>query len=170
MANTYDENTDITLSNSRQLISINERDEEKIAYDNNDRKSAVYFTSSSEENLSEPQTKRMLVDPNEWKINDSRSGKLRAPRQNEFVLLLLAKERYSSYVSWIDEDQGLCRVHQPENVAALWNKVKKRCTTGLMDYDTFARGIRIYYKSGLMLKTYRKHTLCFRLPVTTVSN
>jgi hypothetical protein len=75
---------------------------------------------------------------------------------------------YSSYISWLNKDQGLCKIHQPDQVAILWGKVKNRKTIGIMNYEVFARGIRFYYKSGLMIKTNKKHTLRFKLPLHTI--
>lgn len=99
---------------------------------------------------------------NEWQIYDRSLDKMRRPRQNEFLRLLLQNDRYSSYVSWVDKSQGLFRILEPDRVAKLWERVKSRQTNGKMDYETFARGIRYYYGKGLMVKTNKKHTFCFK--------
>lgn len=108
------------------------------------------------------------LEAQEWLITDSITRKHRAPRQNEFLLLLLENLKYSSYVTWIDKSQGLFKINRPDQVAKLWNKVKNRHTNGLMDYETFARGIRFYYKSGQMIKTHKKQTFRFKLPLMNI--
>jgi len=105
----------------------------------------------------------------EWLITDLVSRKPRRPRQNEFLLLLLENSNYSSYITWLNKSQGLFIIHQPEQVATLWSKAKNRRTIGHMDYETFARGLRFYYKSGLMIKTHKKHTFRFKLPINSTS-
>jgi hypothetical protein len=100
-------------------------------------------------------------DANEWLIIDSHTGKTRPPKQDEFLRLLIENSRYSSYGSWLDKSQGLFKIHQPTQVAALWTKVKCRQTTGDMDYDTFARGVRYHYQTGTMIKTKKKYTFRF---------
>jgi hypothetical protein len=109
------------------------------------------------------------INPKEWSVIDAQTHKPRPPRQNEFLLLLLANPSYSSYISWIDKSDGLCKIHQPQKVADLWAKVKNRQTAGAMNYSIFARGIRFYYKSGLMSKTYKKHTIRFKLPLQIIT-
>jgi hypothetical protein len=108
-------------------------------------------------------------NPKEWLINDSITGKLRPPRQNEFLYHLLEDSRYSSYLCWLDRNQGLFKIHEPDQVTTLWTKVKNRQTTGIMDYDTFARGIRYYYKSGSMMKTHKKYTFRFKMSMNIIS-
>ncbi|UJR27358.1 hypothetical protein I4U23_008650 [Adineta vaga] len=97
----------------------------------------------------------------DWYIYDRATCKTRPPKLFEFLHLLLNNTRYSSHASWLNKNDGLFRIHKPNEVASLWRKVKVRRTNGSMNYDTFARGIRYYYKSGLMLKTHTKHTYCF---------
>ncbi|CAF1043219.1 unnamed protein product, partial [Adineta ricciae] len=92
----------------------------------------------------------------EWSIHDRSTGKHRAPKLLEFLYLLLNNKCYTSYASWLDRSQGLFRIHKPDQVARLWRKVKVRRSNGSMNYDTFSRGIRYYYKSGLMIKTHTK--------------
>jgi hypothetical protein len=100
-------------------------------------------------------------NPKEWIISDSVSGRKRAPKLYEFLHLLLNHQRYISYASWLNKDEGIFKIHKPIQVASLWKKVKVRRTGGSMDYDKFARGIRYYYKSRLTIKTYTRHTYCF---------
>jgi hypothetical protein len=97
----------------------------------------------------------------EWIIQDDFACKIRPPKLCEFLRLLLSNSRYVSYASWLNENEGLFKIHQPMQIADLWGKIKGRKTTGVMDYDTFARGIRSQYKLGIMIKTYRKYTYRF---------
>ena len=99
----------------------------------------------------------------DWTVCDKVTGRVRPPRQNEFLFLILENPRYATYVQWIDRKDGVFKILDPEHVASLWYRVKNRRTQGVMDYDTFARGIRYYYKTGLMIKTHRKYTFRFNL-------
>lgn len=101
------------------------------------------------------------VDLQEWMVVDESSKKLRRPKLYEFLRLLLNNPRYTSYIAWTDEKRVVFKIKKPAEVANLWKEVKVRKTTGCMDYDTFARGIRYYYKSKLMIKTNTRHTYCF---------
>lgn len=102
-----------------------------------------------------------LFDSTEWMVRDNSSCKIRPPKLYEFLGLLLDNSRYISYASWVNGREGLFKIHKPIQVAYLWKRVKVRKTNGCMDYNTFARGIRYYYKSGTMIKTHTKHTYCF---------
>jgi hypothetical protein len=102
-----------------------------------------------------------FFDSTEWMVRDNSSYKIRPPKLYEFLRLLLDNSRYISYASWVNDREGLFKIHKPIQVAYLWKQVKVRKTNGCMDYDTFARGIRYYYKSGTMIKTHTKHTYCF---------
>jgi hypothetical protein len=101
------------------------------------------------------------LDLQEWIVVDGSSKKLRPPKLYEFLRLLLNNPRYSSYIAWSDEEKGVFKIKRPALVANLWKQVKVRKSNGCMDYDTFARGIRYYYKSKLMVKTNTRHTYCF---------
>ena len=101
------------------------------------------------------------LDLQEWIVVDGSSKKLRPPKLYEFLRLLLNNPRYSSYIAWSDVEKGVFKIKKPAQVANLWKQVKVRKTHGCMDYDTFARGIRYYYKSKLMVKTNTRHTYCF---------
>ncbi|CAF3406431.1 unnamed protein product [Rotaria socialis] len=94
-------------------------------------------------------------------INDTEASKIRPPKLCEFLLLILNNPIYHSYASWIDDDSAVFKIHEPEKLASLWRRVKIRQTSGLMDYETFSRSIRYYYKSGLMLRTHKRHTYRF---------
>ncbi|CAF1305587.1 unnamed protein product [Rotaria magnacalcarata] len=100
-------------------------------------------------------------DRNYFLINDTAASKIRPPKLCEFLLLILSNPIYHSYASWTNEDSGVFKIHEPEKLASLWRRVKVRQTSGLMDYETFSRSIRYYYKSGLMLQTHKRHTYRF---------
>ncbi|CAF0990015.1 unnamed protein product [Rotaria sordida] len=107
-------------------------------------------------------------NPREWLIIDSISRRPRPPRQNEFLYLLLERPYYSSYLTWLNKNEGLFKIHDPERVAKLWSKVKNRKTNGIMNYAKFARGLRFYYKTGSMIKTHKKHTFRFKIPINNI--
>lgn len=109
------------------------------------------------------------LNPKDWLVIDSISRRPRAPRQNEFLYCLLEHPNYSSYLTWLNKNDGLFKIHDPEKVAQLWSQVKNRRTHGIMNYDKFARGLRFYYKTGLMVKTHKKHTFRFKLPLRVLS-
>jgi hypothetical protein len=100
-------------------------------------------------------------DRMEWLIKDSSTEKIRPPKLCEFLYLILDNSRYNSYASWLDESQGLFRIHKPIQVTKLWEKVKIRHTNTTMNFDKFSRGIRYYYGSGLMIRTNKKYTYRF---------
>ncbi|CAF3022123.1 unnamed protein product [Rotaria sp. Silwood2] len=120
-----------------------------IADNNNFASSSVYFNE-------------IPLDYNEWQVRDSYASRKRSPRQNEFLRLLLENPRYRSYTCWLDKKRGLFRILQPDQVVALWEKVKGRQTQRKMNYETFSRGIRHYYKAGIMMKTNTRYTFCFK--------
>ncbi|CAF1378918.1 unnamed protein product [Rotaria sordida] len=116
--------------------------------------------SSNDKNslsLNENNDDTEFFNPEEWIVQDLSSWKIRPPKLYEFLRLLLNNPRYVSYISWINKDEGLFKIHKPAKVVHLWKKVKLRRTYASVDYDSFSRAIRYYYKSGLMIKTNRKH-------------
>jgi len=153
---------------SSNAIAFNDCTNINEDFNNNDINTEEYLSMN---NMMQScnNSNKILFTRQEWLVNDSFSGKIRAPRQNEFLLLILKNPKYSSYISWLEKDQGLFKIHEPERLAKLWTKVKNRQTTRTMDYETFARGIRFYYKSGSMIKTYKKHTFRFKLPINNTS-
>lgn len=102
-----------------------------------------------------------LFDIEDMIIQDILSRKIRSLKLREFLRLLLDNECYSSYASWLNKNEGLFKIHKSIEVANLWRRIKSRKTTGSLNYDTFARGIRSYYKPGIMHKTHTKHTYRF---------
>lgn len=99
--------------------------------------------------------------PSEWMIMDRKSRRHRPPLLFEFLILLLDKSHYSSYASFTDSDLGVFQFHQPDKVAALWERIKNRKSEKDMTYDKMARAIRWYYKSGIMIKTNARYTFQF---------
>ena len=97
----------------------------------------------------------------EWLVIDGISRRSRSPRLFEFLILLLNKQHYESYASFIDRSKGIFQIHKPEQVAELWQAVKSRQSNQKMTYDKFARAIRWYYKSNLMQKTNTRYTFQF---------
>ena len=146
----------IYLAMSRGLNS----NQEFLQHAHNDHsessESPVYEESTDDLN-------EVLFQSGDWIVCDKITGKARAPRQNEYLHLILENPRYSSYIQWLNRREGLFKIHQPERVASLWHRVKNRRTQGFMDYNTFARGIRYYYKTGVMVKTHKKYTFQFKI-------
>jgi hypothetical protein len=101
------------------------------------------------------------INRSEWLITDSISNRPRSPRLYEFLILILKSFQYESYASFIDRAQGIFEIHQPGKVVQLWQQVKIRRSTRNMTYDKFARAIRWYYKSKIMLKTHTRFTFKF---------
>jgi hypothetical protein len=103
----------------------------------------------------------VTFDPNDWFVTHPATQKRRAPLLHEFLRLLLNNGRYKSYISWINTDKGVFKMHEPMKVANLWRLVKRRRSQKSVDYNTLARGIRSYYNNGLMLPTRTKYTFRF---------
>ncbi|CAF0980434.1 unnamed protein product [Rotaria sp. Silwood1] len=97
----------------------------------------------------------------EWHIKDTLTGKLRSPKLDEFLHLLLNNSRYISYASWLNKATGLFEIHNPTNVIELWKRVKNRKSKCNLNYDKFSRSIRYYYNKGTMIATHKRHTYCF---------
>lgn len=101
-------------------------------------------------------------DRSKWLITNTLSGRLRRPRQYEFLEMLLNNPEYADYAHWSDDKKEMCTLDQPNKVVRLWEQVKQRQTREAMSYDTFARGLRTYYyEGGPMKKTNIKYTFCF---------
>ena len=100
-------------------------------------------------------------NPFEWRMTSASNGNIRSPKLDEFLLLLLNNPRYSSYASWLDKDDGLFKLHQPNEVVNLWKRVQNQQTNTEMNYDKFSRTIRTYYDKGIMISTRTKYTYRF---------
>jgi hypothetical protein len=158
---TIHENQSIDATSSNKYIHSHENVKNRETNDH-ELLSSLYPISTDDFN-------ELSFDPKEWLITDTITGRDRPPRQNEFLLLLLENSYYSSYLSWLNKNEGLFKIHKPERIAILWTRVKNRQTNGIMNYKTFARGIRYYYQSGSMIKTNKKHTFRFKLPINSPS-
>ncbi|CAF0810487.1 unnamed protein product [Adineta steineri] len=156
---------------SSQVTSNDECDNSNEDISDNDTKQSLPLLTHSNDEIQEQSDddfNEIPFDAKEWFVHDSTAGKLRPPRQNEFLYKLLEDSRYSSHISWLDRNEGLFKIHDPNRVAELWIKVKSRQTSATMDYDTFSRGIRYYYKTGAMIKTHKKYTFRFKKPVNSI--
>ncbi|CAF1006878.1 unnamed protein product [Adineta ricciae] len=101
------------------------------------------------------------VDRKKWMVTDPRTGRRRPPLLFEFLLLLLQNPDYQSFASFKDRSKGVFEIHEPEEVANLWQQVKNRQSEQDMTYDKLARAARWYYEKGLMVKTNTKYTFQF---------
>ena len=119
------------------------------------------YSENINSELSHEHDDEISFDATQWTIRDTIARKIRPPKLHEFLRLLLDNERYVSYASWLDKNAGLFKIHKPAQVASLWRQVKIRKPVGSLDYDIFARSIRYYYKSGLMIRTHTKRTYRF---------
>jgi hypothetical protein len=143
-----DETMDLELDSPRSKSSVN-------PVNSLDSPSASINSQSFDDEDEEP------FDPKEWMVYDVLLFKTRPPKLKEYLCLLLNNPRYHSYACWVNKNEGLFKIHKPAQVVILWEKVKLRKTKRTMDFDSFARGIRCYYKSGFMIKTHTKHTYRF---------
>ncbi|CAD5226064.1 unnamed protein product [Bursaphelenchus xylophilus] len=71
----------------------------------------------------------------------------------QFLLDLLADERYGQVVQWVNKERAEFKLIHPEAVARLWGlrKDKKK-----MNYDKLSRALRTYYKKNIMVKVKGK--------------
>ncbi|CAF0780858.1 unnamed protein product [Adineta steineri] len=156
---------------SSQVTSNDECDNSNEDISDNDTKQSLPLLTHSNDEIQEQSDddfNEIPFDAKEWFVHDATAGRVRPPRQNEFLYKILEDSRYSSSISWLDRNEGLFKIHDPKRVAELWTKVKCRQTSATMDYDTFSRGIRYYYKTGAMIKTYKKYTFRFKKPINSI--
>ncbi|GIY23321.1 hypothetical protein CDAR_431351 [Caerostris darwini] len=80
--------------------------------------------------------------------DDSKDGKVHL--WQFLVKLLVNPKRYSSLISWEDND-GKFQFKEPEEVAKLWGERKKRNKQAIknMTYDKLSRSLRYYYDKKL---------------------
>ncbi|GIX84519.1 DNA-binding protein D-ETS-3 [Caerostris extrusa] len=83
--------------------------------------------------------------------DDSKDGKVHL--WQFLVKLLVNPKRYSSLISWEDND-GKFQFKEPEEVAKLWGERKKRNKQAIknMTYDKLSRSLRYYYDKKIMKK------------------
>lgn len=70
-----------------------------------------------------------------------------------FLLRLLEDDRYSALITWTRRRELEFQLRQPEEVAALWGRVKRRSN---MTYDKMSRAMRYYYKQHVLRKVRNK--------------
>ena len=71
----------------------------------------------------------------------------------EFLLELLADERYSSLITWTNKDKREFKLRNQEEVAKCWGELKQRPG---MNYDKLSRALRYYYQKNIIRKV-REH-------------
>lgn len=161
------DNDDISINPSNDIVdSFSEMDFVEISYGEDPiNKSTLHRSESQLErtdwSTSDVTTNKESLDIEDFIIQDMLSRKRRSPKLHEFLRLLLDNERYSSYASWLNKNDGLFKIHKTTEVVSLWSRIKTRKTSGSSNYNTFARSIRTYYKPGIMYKTHIKHTYRF---------
>ncbi|XP_022791471.1 ETS-related transcription factor Elf-4-like [Stylophora pistillata] len=67
----------------------------------------------------------------------------------EFLLELLADERYSSLITWTKRENGELKLRNQEEVAKRWGELKQRPG---MNYDKLSRALRYYYQKNIIRK------------------
>lgn len=67
----------------------------------------------------------------------------------EFLLELLADERYVSLITWTDKDKREFKLRNQEEVAKRWGELKQRPG---MNYDKLSRALRYYYQKNIIKK------------------
>ncbi|OQV14594.1 putative DNA-binding protein D-ETS-4 [Hypsibius exemplaris] len=100
------------------------------------------------------------VDENEESRRVSSSGKKRPhPPLWQFLKEMLANPRYRTAIRWTDRAEGIFRIDDTALVARKWGEQKRRPD---MNYDKMSRGIRQYYKKGIMKKTAKSQRLVYQ--------
>lgn len=67
----------------------------------------------------------------------------------EFLLELLADERYNSIIAWSRKEEGEFKLKNAAEVAKRWGAFKNKSD---MNYDKLSRAIRCYYRQGIIKK------------------
>lgn len=67
----------------------------------------------------------------------------------EFLLELLADERYASLIMWTKREKGEFKLRNQEEVAKRWGELKQRPG---MNYDKLSRALRYYYQKNIIRK------------------
>ena len=70
----------------------------------------------------------------------------------QFILQLLDDERKRDRIAWVEHEHGIFRIKKKEEVADMWGTFKKR----KMTYDSLSRGLRHYYRQGLLNSVNKK--------------
>ncbi|CAF0981186.1 unnamed protein product [Didymodactylos carnosus] len=97
----------------------------------------------------------------DWLVVDGTTKLKRRPLLHEFLRRLLDNPEYHDLATYVDPQQGIFRLHKPDEVADLWKSVKGRNSKKRMTVDNFSRGIRYYYRKEVMKASPGHFTFCF---------
>ncbi|XP_052271597.1 transcription factor ETV6-like isoform X2 [Dreissena polymorpha] len=67
----------------------------------------------------------------------------------EFIHLLLSNRKYTTYVSWENQEDYVFRINNPTGLAELWGQQKNRSN---MTYEKLSRALRYYYRMNIIKK------------------
>ncbi|CAF1336053.1 unnamed protein product [Didymodactylos carnosus] len=127
--------------------------------------SSFNFSTSMDHSTLLPTTPpRMLsrvADIADWLVVDSTTKRERRPLLHEFLRRLLNNPEYHHLATYVVPKEGIFKLHKPDDVADLWQYIKGRKSKKRMTYDTFSRGIRYYYRKGVMKANPGQHTFRF---------
>lgn len=84
----------------------------------------------------------------------------RSPKIIEFLLHIGRSDNYSDYVTF-NQESGVIVIVDATAVVELWSQQRSRRDSTVLTYDNFARGLRYYYQSGIMIKTFHRYTFKF---------
>jgi hypothetical protein len=76
----------------------------------------------------------------------------------QFLLHLLQDKRFERVIGWIDESNGVFRIHQTRCLSRLWGIVKGRPA---MNYDKLSRSMRQYYNRQILVKPIKSTRLIY---------
>ena len=65
-------------------------------------------------------------DKSQWMIYDPITARQRRPLLYEFIRQLLDKDEYRHIAEYLDRNRGIFKLHEPKEVAKLWQRVKGR--------------------------------------------
>ena len=82
-----------------------------------------------------------------------------------FLLRLLEDDRYSALIAWTRRRDMEFQLRQPEEVATLWGRVKRRSN---MTYDKMSRAMRYYYRQNVLRKVRNKRYVYRFLRIPTM--
>lgn len=73
-------------------------------------------------------------------------------RLHHFLFTLLEDETRRDCIRWVDRNNGIFQIKDKERVTELWGYLRNR----KMTYDSFSRGLRHYYRIGLLKPVSKK--------------
>ena len=71
----------------------------------------------------------------------------------EFLLELLANEKFGAIISWSRREQNEFKLKKPKEVARRWGILKRKKE---MTYEKLSRSLRLYYGQGIIQKVSGK--------------